>query len=194
MASISSAPTERPLRADARRNRARVLDAARDVLASDGLDAQMDDIARRAGVGVGTVYRHFPTKEALVEALVIERFDHLTEAVQAALAKGGDPWEAFSDFMWAAAKIQADDRALAEITAQRPFVMREFCPSSNELQSAVAELIERAQESGQMREEVSADDVPILMCGIGRVMQSTGAAQPAWERYLRFTLDGLRAR
>ena len=187
-----SAITARPLRADARRNRRRVLDAARDAFATDGLDAQIDDVAARAGVGVGTVYRHFPTKEALVEALVVERFDHLLEAVRAALDRSGDPWDAFSDFMWAAAQIQADDRALAEITAKRPLVMRELCPGSGELQSAVAELVERAQATGQLRSDFAPDDVPILMCGLGRITQGGCGAEPAWERYLRYTLDGLR--
>jgi AcrR family transcriptional regulator len=89
---------ERPLRADARRNRERVLDAARDCFARHGLDAQMDDIARAAKVGVGTVYRHFPTKEALAEAIAADHFDHLAASAREAL-ENPDPWEGFSAFL-----------------------------------------------------------------------------------------------
>ncbi len=89
------APGEQPLRADARRNREKVLAAARAVFSEHGRDAQMDDVARRAGVGVGTVYRHFPTKEALIEALMVAAFETIAEAAEAAL-EIEDPWEAFT--------------------------------------------------------------------------------------------------
>ena len=90
-----AAPGERPLRADARRNREKVLTAARDVFSEHGRDAQMDDVARRAGVGVGTVYRHFPTKEALIEALMVAAFEAIAAQAEAAL-EIEDPWEAFT--------------------------------------------------------------------------------------------------
>src|ERR671929_2390947 len=101
---------EREPRADARRNRERVIKAARWCMARDGLDAQMEEIARRAKVGVGTVYRHFRTKDDLVEALAAERFERLRDLALEALEQE-DPWESFAWFMRVSARIQTDDRA-----------------------------------------------------------------------------------
>src|ERR687885_158221 len=100
-------PEERAQRADARRNRERVIAAARICMAREGLDAQMEDIARAAGVGVGTVYRHFRTKDELVDALAAERFERLRDLAHEALAQD-DPWESFAGFMRAAARIQSE--------------------------------------------------------------------------------------
>src|SRR5919204_4224438 len=97
-------------RSDARRNRKRVIKAARECMARDGLDAQIEEIARRAKVGVGTVYRHFNTKDELVEALAFERFERLRELALEAL-EHKDPWESFEGFMRASARIQTEDRA-----------------------------------------------------------------------------------
>ena len=109
---------EKPLRADARRNRERVLAAARAVFAEQGIDAQMDDVARRADVGVGTVYRHFPTKEALLTALSDELFAVVAVYVRTLLTLD-DPWEAFTRAMWFGAEKTAGDRAFSEILAAR---------------------------------------------------------------------------
>src|SRR3954467_1980082 len=114
-----SIAAQRPLRADARRNRERVLTAARAVFAAQGHEAQMDDVARQAEVGVGTVYRHFPTKEALIEALALEAFAHGAASAREAL-EIADPWEALAHALWAAAEILAGDRALAELMALLP--------------------------------------------------------------------------
>src|ERR1700754_5269914 len=107
----------KPLRADARRNRERVLTAARTVFAEHGREAQMDDVARRAGVGVGTVYRHFPTKEALVNALAVDLFGQLISAAREAYTLE-DPWEAFTQALWAGGHLLASDRAFTEIASQ----------------------------------------------------------------------------
>src|ERR1700754_2182360 len=100
----------RPLRADARRNRERVLKAAQATFAEHGHEAQMDDVARRAGGGVGTVYRHFPTKEALMEALAVDRFERVLAAGKLALDRA-DPWEALAEALWAGAELLAGDRS-----------------------------------------------------------------------------------
>src|SRR4051795_12976164 len=102
MTTLDTSPIERAQRADARRNRERVIHAARRCMARQGLDAGMEEIARRAGVGVGTVYRHFPTKEALIEGLAAARFQRLAELAHEALAVE-DPGEAFAGFIHAAA-------------------------------------------------------------------------------------------
>ena len=128
---------QRRLRADARRNHDRVLKAARWCFAANGLQAQMDEIATRAGVGVGTVYRHFPTKEALVEALAADHFRHLAESARAAL-EVSDPWEGFSGFMYRSAEVQAKDLALAEVMAAQPGLVRQAAIKRADLHEAVA--------------------------------------------------------
>src|SRR3954452_25151278 len=106
-------------RSDAVRNRAKVLEAARDQFAEHGLDTQIEEIAREAGVGVGTVYRHFPTKEALLEALAQDKFDGLADAARRGL-EASDPWQGFVELMTYAARSMSDDRGLAEAMDQRP--------------------------------------------------------------------------
>jgi AcrR family transcriptional regulator len=184
---------EKRLRADARRNRDRVLKAARWCFAADGLQAQIDEIATRAGVGVGTVYRHFPTKEALVEALAADHFRHLAESARAAL-EVEDPWQGFSDFMYRSAEVQAKDLALAEVMAAQPGLVREAAIKRTDLHEAVGELVARAQKAGKLRKDVVPDDVPMLMCGLGRMtrVDSRGPAS-SWQRYVAIVLDGLRA-
>ena len=151
----------------------------------------MDEIARCAGVGVGTVYRHFPTKEALYEALASDHFLRLAATAREALG-GADSWEAFSGFMRRAAALQASDRALAEVMAAQPEVMRDAARGREDLHSAVAELVARAQAAGSLRPDVAPADVPMLMCGIGRATRSAGGPGMSWERYLAIVLDGLR--
>jgi AcrR family transcriptional regulator len=194
---LSSAPTqtsERPLRADARRNREKVLQAARECFAECGEAAQMEDLAGRAGVGVGTVYRHFPTKEALLRALAEDFFDMLTAEARAAL-EVEDPWEAFSGYMWRCAEAQAANLALSEAMAGG--AKAEVGARRTDLHEAVGALIARAQEAGVMREDVTFDDVPMILCGLGRVQPLSGSPNAPfadWRRHLEIMLAGLRAR
>src|SRR3954470_17871367 len=121
-AGAKPAAIERVLRADARRNREAVVAAAKKLFADQGLDAQMPDVAKAAKVGVGTVYRHFPTKEDLIAALAAERFERLAEKAREGIA-AEDPWEGLCEFIRFAARIQADDRGLCEVMGSRPEVM-----------------------------------------------------------------------
>ncbi len=187
-----AAPEERPLRADARRNREKVLTAARAVFSEHGRDAQMDDVARRAGVGVGTVYRHFPTKEALIEALMVASFEAIAEQAERA-QEIEDPWEAFTSVLWAGAEIMSADRALSEVFASIPGAMESAMPTVAGLQEAMGRLIVRAQEAGVLRDDAMVDDVPMLMCGIGSATKKEHRCQEAWRRHLSIVLDGLRA-
>src|ERR1044071_6862695 len=118
----------RPLRADARRSRERVVTAAAVVFAENGRDAQMDDVARRAGVGVGTVYRHFPTKEALIEALMVATFRSIASEAERAL-EIEDPWEAFATVLWHGAEAMTADRAMSEVFASIPGVVESAIPT-----------------------------------------------------------------
>jgi AcrR family transcriptional regulator len=182
----------RPLRADARRNRERVIKAARAVFAEQGRDAQVDDVARRAKVGVGTVYRHFPTKEALLEALVRDRFAQLAEWALEALEEE-DAWAAFERVVWRGAELHAGDRALAEATADAKACIADQASVESGLATSLAELMARAQRDGTMRADARPEDLPAMFCGLGSVMHRDAEDQLAWRRYLALMLDGLRA-
>jgi AcrR family transcriptional regulator len=180
------------LRADARRNREAVLAAARKRFAKCGLECQMEDIARTAGVGVGTVYRHFPTKGDLIAALVADRFERLAARATEALAED-DPWQAFCDLMRFSAELQVRDRALSEIISSQPQLGQHEAVASG-LVDTTTELIAKAQKAGEMRKDAVIEDVPTLICGLGAVTAGSGnMPELNWERYVEIMLDGLRA-
>ena len=181
-------PVLRAQRADARRNRKRVIEAARRCMARKGLDAQIEEIARAAGVGVGTVYRHFPTKDDLVEALAMARFERLAELGREALA-ASDPWRSFEDFMRASGRIQSEDRALSEVLTSRPETMSRAAESVGIL-GLVAELMRRGQTAGKIRPDADPRDVPMLMCALAGTYRNPHTNP---ERYIGIVLDGLRA-
>ena len=183
---------DRPLRADARRNRERVLTAARAVFAEQGRDAQMDDVARRADVGVGTVYRHFPTKDALLNALSDEMFAVVAAYVRT-LMDMEDAWEAFHRAMWFGAEKTAGDRAFTEIMAASSDLPPRTCPGKEDLIVTTGELMARAKAQGRMRPDVVIDDIPLVMCGIGSASGMPHRAPDAWRRHLAIVLDGMRA-
>jgi AcrR family transcriptional regulator len=183
----------RAQRADARRNRAKVLAAARRQLAEHGLETQIEQIAREAGVGVGTVYRHFPTKEALFEALAEDKFEGLAQAAREGL-EIDDPWQGFVHLMTYAARRMSEDRGLGEAMDQRPEVCGAAARAAG-LDTLTAELVDRAKAAGELREDIGADDIPSLICGLGRAVRAgaDGAPSMSWERYLEILLAGLRA-
>jgi AcrR family transcriptional regulator len=186
----TTTPAEAPVRqrADARRNRQRVIKGARKCMARRGLDAQMEDIARCAGVGVGTVYRHFPNKDELVDALAEERFERLRDLANEALAME-DPWEAFETFVRASARIQTEDRALSEVLTSRPETMGRSAQKVGMLE-LVGELLGRAQAAGVVRKDAHPRDIPMLMCALAGTYR-TPMSDP--DRYIGIALDGLRA-
>ncbi|HEX5146423.1 MAG TPA: helix-turn-helix domain-containing protein [Conexibacter sp.] len=180
----------RRLRADAVRNRAKVLEAARAAFGEHGAGAQMEDVARRAGVGVGTVYRHFPTKQALAEALVEARFDDTIAFVRELSEQERDPWRALVRTFEHCAATQEQDRAwagaLASMAGGTLVGPREH--QIGELLAIEEQLIARAKAAGVVREDLAAADMPALFCGLASVVQ----AGVAWRRYLDLLLDGLR--
>jgi AcrR family transcriptional regulator len=194
MASVTQAPPAigPVLRADARRNRAAVLAAAKKLFADQGLDAQMPDVAKAAKVGVGTVYRHFPTKADLIAALAGERFERLAEkAIEGIEAE--DPWEGLCEFIRFSAQIQADDRGLCEVMGSRPEVMGASAMAVG-LDQLLDELVKRAKRSGDLRKDVEWEDIPMIACGLGRITPSeTGPAAGRWPRLVEIIIDGLRA-
>lgn len=183
---------ERVLRADARRNREAVIAAAKKLFADQGLDAQMPDVAKTAKVGVGTVYRHFPTKDDLIAALAAERFERLAEKAREGI-EAEDPWQGLCDFIRFSAEIQADDRGLCEVMGSRPEVMDASALAVG-LDQLCDELVKRAQRSGELRKDLSWEDIPMIACGLGRITQATmGPATGRWPRLVEIILDGLRA-
>jgi AcrR family transcriptional regulator len=180
---------ERKLRSDARRNRERILDAARAVFSAQGVDAQMDEIARRAGVGVGTVYRHFPTKEALLGELVAQKFRRLTDNARAAM-EAEDPWEGFAGMLRANAELAARDAALQNALMHAGAIRQHAGEERRTLEDLAARIVRRAQEAGELRPDFTIDDIPMLMCGVSSTMRE----HFDWRRHLELVLDGLRVR
>ena len=179
---------EKPLRADARRNRERILKAARAVFGDHGIEAQIDDVAKRAKVGVGTVYRHFPTKEVLLDALVRERFEEIAGFAEEAL-RHDDAWTGFTELIWRAAERNALDRAFCDIVA---FTDQSRIVEETGLARHTATLMQRAKAQGKLRADATQMDIPIMMAGCGSVMRIHPAPE-IWQRYLTIMLDGLRA-
>ena len=183
---------ERTMRADARRNREAVIAAAKELFADRGLDAQMPDVARAAKVGVGTVYRHFPTKDHLIAALVAARFERLADEAREGLELA-DPWEGIAGFIRFAAQIQADDRGLCEVIGSRPELMDAAARQAGLVELCDA-LVKRAQRSGQLRGDLSWEDIPMIACGLGTATQASPPPSVGrWPRLVEIILDGLRA-
>ena len=194
MTSTVSEETERPLRADARRNRERILQSARAAFAESGADAQIDDVARHAGVGVGTVYRHFPTKQALLTELVRQTFRLFTEWAREAREAGGEPFALIEGLLRRIAETAAGDAgvqyALASSDAQA--ARSEARAEQDELIAVIAELIERARRAGTIRPGIEATDIAMLICGVVSAMGPRPGFD--WRRHLDLVIDTLRAR
>jgi AcrR family transcriptional regulator len=182
----------RPLRADAERNRRRLLDAAAVVFAEQGLDASVSEIARRAGVGQGTVFRRFPSKEHLIAAIVADRFGELI-ATGEALLEEEDAGEALRTFLRAGSEMQAKDRGFFEGVGGLALDDEGVLARREALIEIVARLVSRAQAAGAVRDDVTAADVLLLQ---GAVCQAAAPMEPVapdlWRRYVDLVLDALR--
>lgn len=183
--------TERTLRADARRNRERVFEAARELFARDGEGVQMEEIASHAGVGIGTVYRHFPTKGALLTEMVRTRFQRFTEIALAA-EQIEDPWQAVATLLTESSVAVEGDAGFQMAMMGVEDLEWEGIEQEKAAFAAPAErIIERAVEAGAVRPDMSVDDIPMLMCGITSTMYfAPGGAE--WRRHLDLVLAGLR--
>lgn len=180
----------RPLRADAARNRRLLLAAAADEFAERGLDASVADIARRAGVGKGTVFRHFATKDDLIAAIVLDRIDALN-AVGEQLLDAADPGGALLEFLTVAAdqRQQRDLSFLQEAGDLNADVIR----ARERMFHTVHELVDRARGHGAVRADITGADVILLMCAPNYVTSYVPDAPPdLWRRYLSIIFDGLR--
>jgi AcrR family transcriptional regulator len=182
----------RPLRADAARNRARVLEVAYETFAAEGLAVPIDEIARRAGVGAGTVYRHFPTKEDLFRAVIADRIDTIVADGRALLASG-DPGAALFTFLRSMVlQWGATDQGLADALAGVGIDINEAVPEAEEAFLALlGDLLRAAQTAGTVRRDLDVRDLKALMVG-AQAMQGYNA--DAAERLTEVVLDGLRPR
>lgn len=179
-------------RADALRNRARVVEAAEAVFGERGLDAGMDEVAARAGVGKATIYRSFPSKEHLVAAVAVQRMRWFQERAEAA-AERPDGFAAFEELLVAAAEVQARDRVLAGALAAVPEV-----PELVEARRATRDALDRAmavgRAAGELRADATPDDVRVLFAGVCRVLHDDGERDvEVWRRNARLIAAALRA-
>jgi AcrR family transcriptional regulator len=182
----------RALRSDAERNRRLVLEAATQAFAQDGLDVGMAEIARRAGVGNATVFRRFPSKDALIEAIVDEKIAELIAAAERA-AEIEDPWDSLVDLLEKTAALQARDhgffQATEEFMLRHPDLLRRHRP----VFEAVDRLVVRAQEAGVVRDDVTTLDLLGLVKGsVVCLPPSRDLRDDGWRRYLSIMLDALR--
>jgi AcrR family transcriptional regulator len=189
-----SSTGQRPaLRRDAERNRERLLDAARQAFAELGLEAPLEEIARRADVGIATLYRRFPTRSSLIEALFVDQAEAYVRASEAALA-ADDAWEGFAQFVERICEMQAEDRGFTD-------VLTATFPSAPDLEARRAEakanaerLIERARRQGTLRDDFVVGDLIWILLANGAYLQATRDIAPdAWRRYLALILEAARA-
>jgi len=192
---IDAQSEERPLRADARRNRERIVAAAREVFAEYGGLAQIDEVARRAGCGVGTVYRNFPNKDALIGELIRLKFERLAERATHFNGLPGPAWPSFE----ACVRESADEMA-GDVAQQRmmwessPEAFAHAAPAQQRLAAIGGELIERAKAEGGVRPDFSVADMPVVMCSLGSAMlmaASPGGERHDWRRLLEIVLAGI---
>ena len=184
---------ERPLRADARRNRERILQSARAAFAESGADAQIDDVARHAGDGVGTVYRHFPTKQALLTELVRQTFRLFTGWARAAPGADGEPFALIEGLLRRIAETAAGDAGVQYALASTAGQAGTEAPAEqDELIAVIAELTGRARRAGTIRPGTEATDIAMLICGVVSVMGPRPGFD--WRRHLDLVIDTLRVR
>ncbi len=184
---------ERPLRRDAERNRQRILRAAAEVFTQRGLDATLDDVARQAGVGVGTVYRRFPDKETLVGELFQDRIDAMVAVAEQACA-APDPWQALVSYLEYATASMAGDLGLRQLMMFATYGRDRVAYAREQMRPVVSKLVERAQATGALRADFSATDVPLIAFMLASAGEYAGPVQPdIWQRYLGLVIDGMRA-
>ncbi|GLY93174.1 TetR/AcrR family transcriptional regulator [Actinoplanes sp. NBRC 103695] len=179
-------------RSDSVRNRARLIEAAREVFAERGFEATLDDIARHAGLGTGTAYRHFPNKRAIAAEVLTEATEQIVADARESLSVD-DPWTALTGFFTRTGARQARDRGLYEtLTGQGDQAEQErIWP---EIIAAVTELFQRAQRAGVVRADAAPQDIAAIFALLGPAFAMSRTSGPdLWRRYLALVLDGLRA-
>ncbi|MHB1989138.1 MAG: TetR/AcrR family transcriptional regulator [Acidimicrobiales bacterium] len=185
-------PPPRRLRADAEVNRVALLGAAREVFAEQGLKAPLEEIARRAGVGIGTLYRRFPRRESLVAAALIEKIAEYDEYAEQGLADP-DPGTGFVCFVMKICAMQVHDRGLGDLLAMTLPAGQQVDELRNRANGKVVELVERAKAAGGLRQDFTGEDLLVMLIANAAVVHVTGTDAPeAWRRFAALALDGFR--
>ena len=190
---MSTRPTiVRPLRRDAERNRLRLVATAQELFASDGLDVTVEEITRTAGVGMGTLYRHFPTKDDLVDAALENALNTYVDLACTALDEP-DGWTGLTTFLDQALTLYATNRCLMEVIQTTEHGSNRARATRQSIRPLVRRLVERAQAQGTLRPDITAEDVPVVFWATSRVIETTESIAPGhWRRHLQLLLDGLR--
>jgi len=181
----------RPLRADAERNRQRIVEAAKTLFAERGVDVAVEDIAAAAGVGIDTFYRRFPDRESLVEAVFVTKFERMIQAARDA-HEIEDPWEAFKHFVVTVARMHATDRGLKDVVLSSDRGREKVAEFRAVIQPLAGALLERAKAAGALREDVGAYDIPMIHQAVSAIAEITRDVSPEYyERTLTLLVDGL---
>jgi AcrR family transcriptional regulator len=179
-------------RRHARRNHELLVVAAREVFAERGVEASLEEIARRAGVGIGTLYRHFATREALVEAIFEDRITEFIAIARAAAAEP-DGWQALVRFLEQMLELQASDRVLKDVLMRYPPGHGRLASARQEMRQLFEQILERAREQGRLRDDFTISDLALLFWSFTPLIDATAEVAPnAWRRHLQWLLDGLR--
>ena len=188
---VAETPTVR--RSDATRNRQRIIIAARELFVSSGLDVSVRQIASRAEVGLGTLYRHFPTRDDLVDAVLEDAFEEYAALAERALAEP-DAWAGFTRLVEAVLELQSRNRALKDVVETRAHGRQRAEAMRKRTRPLLATLVGRAQQQGALRADFTPQDLPPLFWSTDRLIELAGDIAPdLWRRHLGFLLDGLRA-
>lgn len=191
-ADVEASAAPRQLRADAQRNRDRIIEAASDAFREHGLDVSVAEIARRAEVGAGTLFRNYPTKEDLIHAVIETRMQEWTVAAQAAL-EHDDPAVAFAEFVHGAAEAQYRDRGLFEAFKSGMLDAPELFECKSQAVDLSNEVLRRAQNAGAVRKDITTDDLGNLTAAAAAAADRSDAADlSAFSRYLEILIDGLK--
>jgi AcrR family transcriptional regulator len=191
---VSGITGERPgQRRHARRNHELLVESAREVFSEQGVEASLEEIARRAGVGIGTLYRHFATREALVEAIFERRIGELVAVAEEAAAEP-DGWSGLVRFLERTLELQVGDRVLKDVLMRYPPGAGRLASAREELRELFEHLLERAREQGKLRADFTLPDLALLFWSFTPLIDATAEVAPnAWRRHLHLLLDGLRA-
>jgi AcrR family transcriptional regulator len=184
---------ERPRRADATRNRDALLCAAQSAFAEQGTDVALEEIARRAGVGIATLYRHFPTRDDLLAASFAPRMCAYVEAARVAEAEP-DPWDGFSGYVRTVCALQAQDAGFADVVALTFPTTTALDRQLRAASAGMADVIDRAKAQGSLRPDFVMEDLVLVLMANAGVISSTRHYVPqAWERFVAYQLDAFRA-
>jgi AcrR family transcriptional regulator len=183
-------PTATATRSDARRNRAKLVAAARELFARSGVEVSVEEITQQAGVGMGTLYRHFPTKEELIDAVLEDALDEILRLAEAAGADE-DAWRGLMSFLEGVLELRVQNRGIRDLIAAGNHGAR-HAEMRRRIRPVIRRLIVRAQEQGALRGDFKLDDVAFVLQSVGRVIESDEGGRNAWRRYFSFLIDGLK--